>query len=316
MPPVRRTPPPAPSAGVNFGDLGFYTAGGGLPEGNYALEFNALMYQAVTQQGVNRGAPRLGVMVTAHSLTDPTADPRTQFYSMGSNADKSFAPREDGKGIVPVAGAVGTSLNMSTNWAIFLKSLYDCGLPQGILTDDFSTIDGVWAHLHNIPEPEERKGFGGSKTGEVAEERRAGTIAVVSEILDDGKPWEGSGGFEQPAAPAPVAPPAARRGVVQVAPAKVGPKAVAKPAPVEAPVEDEDAVMTAAINGATAVLEKNPNGCTKLVLRTGTFKAVNEAEGAEVAQSVIDTFFGDDAALSSVLNQIGYKIVGTMVKVA
>lgn len=314
MAPIRRPAAVAPAApeGVSFLSLGFYTAGGGLPEGDYALEFNTQNYQATKQTGENAGPPRLGVMVTAHSLTDPAAEPRTQFYSMGSNADKSFAPDATGKGLVPVAGAVGTSLNMSTNWAIFLKSLYDCGLPENLVTNDLSVLDGVWVHLQNIPEPQERKGFGGSKTGEVVEERRAATIAVVSEIKEDGKPWENTGGIG--AAPVLAAPPAARRGVVAPA-ARPAPRAVAPVAPVEEAV-DEDAVMTAAVNGVTEVLVKptNANGCTKLALRTGTFKAVNEAAGPEMAQTVLDTFFSDDASLSSVLGQLGYKIVGTSVK--
>ena len=51
--PVRRTatPPPAPAEGVNFGDLNFYVAGGGLPEGDYALFFTVQMYQWKKQTG-------------------------------------------------------------------------------------------------------------------------------------------------------------------------------------------------------------------------------------------------------------------------
>src|SRR5512140_2727496 len=112
--------------GVNFGDLGMYVAGGGLPEGDYALEFGVQMYQAENQQGVKQGPPRLGVMVIAHSLTDPAArgeNAKHQFYSMGSNADKTFAPNpETGKGLVLVPGAAGSTLNNSTNWSLFLKS--------------------------------------------------------------------------------------------------------------------------------------------------------------------------------------------------
>ena len=71
---------------VNIGDLGTFVAGGGLPEGQYALEFEVQNYQAKKADGSTAGPSRLGVMVTAHSLTDPSAEPRNQFYSMGTKA--------------------------------------------------------------------------------------------------------------------------------------------------------------------------------------------------------------------------------------
>jgi hypothetical protein len=99
--------------------------------------------------------------------------------------------------------------------------MYDCGLPEGIFTNDLSVLDGIHVHTQNILEPEDRKGFG-SQTGEVAEERRSGLVPVVTEIKEDGKPWEGTGGIPEAAAtPAPV---------------KAGPKAVVKPAVAAKPV--------------------------------------------------------------------------------
>lgn len=317
-PVARRTAaaPPPVSEGVNFGDLGMYAAGGGIAEGDYALEFTAQMFQAVKQNGVASGPPRLGVMITAHSLVDPAAEPKTAFLSMGANADKSFAPNPDtGKGLVAVPGAQGTTLNNSTNWFHFMKSMYDCGLPVGIFSNDLTVLDGVHVHLTNIPEPEERKGFGQSKTGETqVEERQNRTMPIVSEIKEDGKPWEGTGGFE-------IAAPAA---APKVAPKKVAPKApaaaasrVAFTAPVaveEAAAQGEEEVLSAAVQATSSILEKSPAGVTKLLMRTGTFKAVNEAAGADMAQAVIDTFFGSDADLNGLMNQLGYGVAGTSIK--
>lgn len=333
MAPVRRPAPTAPPVeGVSFGDLGMYAAGGGLPEGDYALEFTVQMYQAQDKTGASRGPARLGVMITASSLTDPAAEPRMQFYSMGSQADKSFAPNpETGKGVVLVPGGPASTFNNSTNWAIFLKSLYDCGLPVGIFTNDLTALDGIWAHLTNIPEPEERKGFQ-SKTGEAAEERRPGTIAVVSEIKEDGKPWEGTGGVPQAEAPtpapaarvlprkalAPKAAPVAAKTAAPAAPARPAPRAGARPAAPTAPTEmSEEDVATAAANGIAAVLEKaeNANGCTKLLLRTGTFKAVSAADGEDMANVVLETFFGSDANLNLVLEPMGYISAAGQIKV-
>lgn len=302
-PPKRPTPTPTAS-GPNFGSLDFYVAGGGMPEGDYALEFIVLMFQAKKLTGANAGPERLGVQIKAHPLAG--GEPREQFYSMGGNAHLSFQPDpETGKGLVAVPGGPGSNLNNQTNWAIFLRSLYDSGLPIGIFENDLSVLDGVHVHMANIPEPEERKGFGASKTGEAGEERKPGLIAVVTEIKEDGKPWEGTGGLD---IAAPKAAP------------KAGPKAVAAPAKKAAPApvaeetgEGED-VSEAAIQGTSSVLEKSPQGVTKLALRTGTFKAVNEKLGGEMANAVINTYFGSDDTLNVLLGQLGYVVAGGQVK--
>lgn len=304
--PIRRAPTaaPPPVEGINFGALNAYSGGFTLPEGDYALEFEACM-ETLTEKQSNR-QPRLGVLITAHPLDGGEAVP--QFLSMGGKAHLSFAPNPDtGKGFVQIPGGAGASLNNKTNWFIFLKSLYDSGMPEGTLINDFTAIDGVWVHTQQIPEPEDRKGFGGAKTGEMEEQRTPGMIPVVTEIKEGGKPWEGTGGIG--VAPAPV---------------KAGPKAVAKPgakkaapAPVvEAAEVTDETILDAAVQGITAVLEKSPAGCTRLLLRTQTFTAVQKAAGDDMAQAVIDTFFGSDAALNGPLAQLGYTVVGSSIKPA
>lgn len=320
MAPIRRpavaAAPPAVE-GFNFGDMDLYAGGFTLPEGEYALEFDVRMHAGTKADGTPAGAARLGVMLTAHPLRG--GEPVNQFLSMGGSAHLSFAPNPaTGKGVVVVPGGAGANPNNKTNWFLFLKSLYDCGLPKGIFTNDLTTIDGVWVRTQNMPEPEERKGFGGSKTGEVQqEERKPGLVPLVSEIIDGGKPWEGSGGFDF--TPAAAAPPAVRPAARVAAPAAAAvrrPVAVAPPAPVAEVAADDADVFTAAINGATDVLTKNPAGVTKLLMRTGTFKAVNEKQGAEMAQAVIDSYFGSDDLLNTVLGQLGFAVVGTSIKPA
>jgi hypothetical protein len=308
---------------VNFGDLSMYVAGGGLPEGDYIIkDASVLMYQAPANQTTGKQAPaRLGVMLTLIPFHDTDKgreydEEKTQFYSLGTKAHESFAPNpETGKGVVAVPGGPATTFNNSTNWAIFLKSLRDSGMPEGTFTNDSSVLEGIHAHFANIPEPTERAGFQ-AKTGEAAEERKAGTIAVVTEIKDDGKPWEGSGGIPDAEAPAPAkaspkANPKGKVAPVAAKPATPSPKVatVTTASPTEA---DED-VLAAASSAVAAVLEKNPKGCAKLILRTGTFKAVNEAAGAEVAQVVINTYFSDDASLNGLLGEMGFALKGTQV---
>ena len=209
----------------------------------------------------------------------------------------------------------------STNWNIFRKSLYDSGMPAGIFTNDASVLDGLWAHLSNVPEPEERKGFGAGKsqTGEVqaAEEpRKNQTTVIVSEILEGGAPWEGGGGFPEAAPAAPVAPPkAGPKGIVKppaARPPMVRPAAPAPPVTAAAEVGDDD-MQNAAVNGVASVLEANPKGLPKLKLKTDTFKAVLAAAGQEMAQAVINTYFDSDANLGVLVGGLGFKVSGVQV---
>lgn len=301
---ARRTAPQA-AAAVPFGDLGFYSGGGGLPDGKYAMEFNVMMFQAQSQSGERKGPARLGVQVKAYPLNDP-ANPHEQFYSMGSKADQSYMPNpETGKGIVPVPGGPGGNLNNSTNWMYLLKSLYDSGLPQGVFVGDVSVLDGIHVQVTNIPEPEERSRFQ-SNTSEVAGDRKPQTIAIVSEILDDGKPWEGSGGIPTEAAPVPVA--AVRPGTK---PAVVAPKpTAARSAPVAEPepsAGDED-LQTEALNAITAVLSKSPDGMPRLSLRQEAFKAAGT-----MGDAVLKAYFSNNNDLNGILGQLGYTLKGAMV---
>ena len=325
---VQAPPPPPPANLAAFGDMGFYTSGGGIPPGVYALEFGVQNFQAVNAQGVTRGASRLGVMIKAHSLSDPSHIGETahsQFYSMGSQADKSFAPSPDGKGICPIPGGPAAGLNISTNWAILLKSFYDCGLPSGVFSNNLAVLDGMWVQVIQVPEPEERKSFvSTAASAEVqGEPRRDNKISVATAILDNGKPWEGTGGIPDAADFAngpvvsttgmsnPAPPPQTSAAQVNRPIAAVSQPAQA-PTPANAP--DSADVFSAAQSGATDVLGKNLKGCNKLVLRTGTFTAVKNTYGDDMAQAVQDAYFTSDDKLSMLIGALGYKLVGPDVK--
>src|SRR5437016_3811459 len=151
-----------PTAGVDFGSMGSYSGGFTLPEGDYSIEFEVAMERLNDKQ--QGRSPRLGVYLHATPLAG--GDVFDQFLSMGGKAALSFAPDPNtGKGLVSIPGGAGGGLNNSTNWYMFLKSLYDCGLPEGIFTNDFTVLDGINVHTQNVPEPEERKR---------SEERRVG----------------------------------------------------------------------------------------------------------------------------------------------
>lgn len=303
------------SVGVNFLDIDNYTSGGGIPEGNYALEFMVQMYQAKKQDGSVAGPERLGVMVTAHALDDKTADPRTQFYSMGSKSHLSFAPNpETGKGLVPLPGGAGGTLNNQTNWFFFLKSMFDCDPDlKGIISNDVSLLDGIHVHLHQVPEPEERKSMrSNSKVTEAAEGQyqqqdpnRINKIAVVSEII--ARPWLGEGGIpDGTEAATTAAKPTAKPAVV---------KPAVKPAAAVVPAADGDDLAIIANDAMTTVLESNANGCTNLAMRSGVLKAVTVAHGKETADAVLNTYFASVDDLNTILNPLGYTSDGKSIKI-
>ncbi len=315
--PVKRTAAAPAVGGVNFGDLGFYVSGGGLPEGDYVwTNLEVKLHQAVDQQGNNKGQPRLGVLITMYDRNNPTEEGKhQQFYSMGSKAKLSFMPNDDGSGLLPVPGGPSTTLPDSTNWAALVKSLYDSGLPQGVFTNSVKVFEGMWCHISRVPEPEGRKNFANSSTGEASDEEFSGTrgdgkIPVVTDIPEEGQPWNGTGGLPtakvaapvRAAAPKPVAAPAQ----------KVNGKATPAPA-MAAEVEGEDleSIMAEAI---TVVLTAKPNGMARLPLRTETFKVLKASKGEEFAGQAIESVFGDAAALGAILNSLGYGISGPNIK--
>lgn len=297
---------------VNFGALEFYSGGGlRLPEGRYAAEFMAEMNAFTKQDGTSAGNPKLGIMGYFTPLDG--GDQRQQFFSMGGKAHLSFAPDPTtGKGLVLVAGGPASTLPRSTGWQLFLNSLYDAGLPEGIFTNDLTVLDGVWVATANQPEPAERKGFGQAQTGEASvEEKRMGDglVTVVVEILEGGKPWEGTGGVPNEAVATPVAAPKAVVG-------RIAPKPAAKPvaAPVAAAAAGDEDVMTAAEAAVAEVLTAKPAGLPKLGLKTSVFGSITKSQGNEMAQAVQAQVMNDDTVLANLLGTLGYVIAGPLVK--
>lgn len=329
----RQAPPPQTSGGsVNFGEDTFYSGGLGLAEGDYALGFHTQMFQPTKQNGQPVGQPFLCVMLTAYPIDangSLIGEPAEHPLGVGQKAALSFVPSADGKGFDAVPGGPATGMNDMTNWSIFRKSMRDCGLPDGVLANDLTVLDGVWVHTRNVPEPEERRALR-SNTGEAAlraasgqaEDNRAKLIPIVTEIKANGKPWEGTGGIPgETQAPAAVA---GRRAVTrQAAPAaaaqvgrRIAPAAATPPAGNghATDVSDED-LMNAALEGMTDFLAipANANGSTKIALRAGSFTALSKKFGDDMAQAVTETFFVDDATLNTVINQLGYKVFGPRV---
>lgn len=302
----------------------FYSGGGGsIPEGDYALEFILKMHQAVKRDtGQAVGKARLGVLVRLHPVDaetgERTGETLEKFYSMGGKAHESFMPGEDGKSLVPVAGARFNTLYGQSNWNELRKSLVNCA-PE-IVTDlpenDLTALDGTWAHMNNVPEPEERKSFK-SKTADVDDEgddagpKGNGMVLVCAEIK--AKPWEGGGGIPEgdvvkEEKPKAAAKPVAKAAAKPTAVAKPGPKPVAKPAAKPAATSSgDDDVMALAVSLISAQLESNLSGMSRLKLRSEVFKAA----GKDNQNAVIAAAFKDDETLLSVLGPLGFTIKGS-----
>jgi hypothetical protein len=287
--------------GPNFLQLGMYVGGFTLPEGDYCIFFNVIMFDGT---GAKKVPPRLGVMATCHSLTDPAAEPRDQFYSMGTNADKSWLPNATGKGLAAVPGAPSTTLPMNTNWNLFLKHLYDCDPGMGdVLFNDLTVLDGIHLHMMQVPEPEERKSYGTTQTGEGALDKVASKIAVPTEIKENGKPWEGGGGLPTPVAGKP-------KPSAKAAPAK-GNGATGAPTPAAA---TDDDIKNAAIAGVTNMLEKQPSGVPRMLLQTQVLNDVTKTMGKDMSDAVGAAYFKSVPALDALLAEVGYAVQGAMVK--
>jgi hypothetical protein len=255
---------------------------------------------------------RLGAMVSFVPLEDPRKEAeKTQFYSFGSEAHKSFMPNPaHGKGILPIPGAPANSFNNSTNWFLFLKSLYDLGMPHGLVTNTVAPLEGTWVYIQHIDEPAERATFQ-SNTAEVsAAPRTPKKIAVVGEIIQGGKPWEGGGGW--PDKPVQAAP-------VNGSPSPMAPP-VAAPAPPPPPAGNQGDVRTIGMASIGDLLEAALKGGQKQVprlgLRNNTFSAVHSKYGESVAAAVLAQVFDTAGALEAVVGDLGCTIQGGMIVIA
>jgi hypothetical protein len=297
-------PKRAAAEAVSFGSIANYVSGGlSIPEGDYALDFTIKMFTPTKKDGSQSADPFLAVVLSASPLSG--GDAIEGVYSLGRKAHLSFAPNPDtGKGLVPAAGGAGQPLSRGTNFFLLLESLYNSGLPEGVFDNDLSVLDGIHVHMHPTPEPAERAEFrastGESALGADGKPKGPRMIALVTEIKDDGRPWEGTGGA-----------PGEKTAKKAVAKAVAAPKA--GPRPVAVPQEEEVDLLTAANAAITDYFTANENGGTKVGLRTATFKFVSENQDADTANAVIKTYFSNDDALNGLIGDAGYVVSGLKV---
>jgi hypothetical protein len=304
---------------ANFEDDSLYTGAAFVPEGDYALEGEFVMYR-----GRDGKRPEyLAVKVTFHPLGDPEGKDLEQFYSMGKKAHLSVRPHpENPKVLVRVPNGPAVTFNNSTNWFFFLHSLKSAQMPPGTLGSDISGMDGAWAHVQNIPEPAERADMKNNDLAEgesdapAAGPRRPQMIPVVGFFLDGQTPWEGGGGLEDFSAYVPAGE-AAPAGRAIAAASKPNGKAVIVPAKKPAAPPAEEATSEEAVDIAMLAIGeyvgKVPTGGTTVGLQSSVFKYVSAHHGDDKAQEVQVSCIKDAAVLADLLAAVGYEAKGVKI---
>lgn len=150
-----------------------FVEGGGLID-DVDVVFVECVFDMFDYQGKADPAPCLKITMECEDFDDPME----QYYSMGSAND--WIPSDDGSQLVAVGKA--TNIRMSTNGGIFLKALIDAGYPADDLGDDITTLNGLQAHVIQVPAP--KRNLKKTKKQEEREEKFGPpTILVVSEIV-------------------------------------------------------------------------------------------------------------------------------------
>ena len=150
-----------------------FTEGGGLID-DVDVVFEECRFEIFDYQGKSTPVPALKVAMTSEDIEGVME----QYYSMGSAND--WIPSDDGTQLVAVGKA--SNIRMTSNGGIFLKALIDAGFPVEDLGDDISALDGLQAHVIQVPAPKRSM-----KKTKDQEEREAKfgppTLLVVSEIV-------------------------------------------------------------------------------------------------------------------------------------
>src|SRR5262245_16154448 len=140
---------PAPAV-MGLLDLGFYSGGFTLPEGDYAMLHDIILWAPKDANGNQKGDLKLYARLTAYPLNG--GEPQEQLLSMGSKAHESWMPSADGKNVVARPGGSGQQPNNKTNWSLYLQSLHnaDPSVSAALAGQDFTALDGVWVHTQNV----------------------------------------------------------------------------------------------------------------------------------------------------------------------
>jgi hypothetical protein len=109
-----------------------------------------------------------------------------QQYSVGD--PERFMPSADGKTLVATGAA--QALSKSSNFYLLLNALINAGFPENKLSEDISSLDGLYTFNIGLPAPK-RAGLAAQPTTD-GQATRDKVLSVPSQILR--LPWEKKGG--------------------------------------------------------------------------------------------------------------------------
>jgi len=163
-------------AALNLNPEKFVEGGGLIDDVDCTIE--SARFEEFDYMGKATPVPALKLVI------DVAGESFDQYYSMGNLQD--WIPSEDGTQLLQAGKA--TSIRLTSNGGIFLKSLVDAGFPTDKLGEDVSVLDGLQAHMIQVPEPE-RAGIKRTKE-QLTKIEKFGpkTILVISEVQT--LPWE------------------------------------------------------------------------------------------------------------------------------
>ena len=153
---------------ANLSPEEFVQGGGLIDDAN--VEFKECRFEMFDYNGtVIPGVPSLRI-----TMETEEGEEVSQNYSMGNASE--WKPSDDGKELLAIGKS--TAIRTTSNGGIFLQNLVDAGYPAENLGVDISVLDGLKAHVIQIPAP---KRSGLKRT---TEKKYEDTILVVDEILE------------------------------------------------------------------------------------------------------------------------------------
>lgn len=161
---------PVKTGGISLAPSTF-TQGGGLLDDADVEVIDAAFCLWDYNGSVKPDVPALGLSLrrleggqpSPKDGTESGFDDNDQYYSCGS--PDAFVPNEDGTGLKPVGDK--TSIVNSTNAALLLASMVNCGLPEDVLASgNIKDLVGLRMHVNRMEQPKKggnKEGFQGGK---------------------------------------------------------------------------------------------------------------------------------------------------------
>lgn len=167
------------------------------------VEVTDCRFISTDYDGTLPSATALALQMTMKVLGDDSGNEHLQLFSAGNTADFLPDPETDGKTLIK--NGTRESLTKTTNLALFLQSMIDCGAELGPMSaGNVAVLEGLKCHVMRKPAPK-RDGLNQARTDAQGREREK-TILLCTKII--ALPWDKKGRAAGKAAAAQSKPPA------------------------------------------------------------------------------------------------------------